>query len=104
MKEFYSLSVPETWKPCVADLIPPLICSHWRITRINVPVAARHNGYGRRLLETIIVDADNERLDLCVEPHGSDGPTTTELISWYEKYGFVFVNTTQCAMVRTWNE
>jgi len=61
------------------------------ITRINVPVLSRGEGYGRRLLAKIIEDADMGGWDLLLEvvPGGGDGDMGfKELAQWYWRNGF----------------
>lgn len=74
----------------IADL-----CDHLEgliITRINVPVASRGQGVGRRLLKEICDDADASKETLYLDILASGGPsglTMTQLKAWYKRYGFV---------------
>lgn len=100
MKNVYTLIVPGHWKPCIADLHRQS-CGHIYISRINVPREIRGNGYGSQLLKIIIEDADKESETLCLLPVASDGLDRTQLIEWYERYGFDYVWPGRCGMIRT---
>lgn len=101
MKDIYLLRVTEDFKPCIADVTQSVLCSHWHISRINVPYRARGNGYGSQILKQIIDDADSERVDLCLLPVATGGLKTDVLIAWYKRNGFVFHGSDhRCVMTR----
>lgn len=58
------------------------------IMRITVPPASRGKGVARRLLQTIIEDADKENVTLYLEIAQSDGLNYDQLEAWYERAGF----------------
>lgn len=60
----------------------------WELTRINVPAALRGQGYGRRLMERVLADADEfgVTLRLVINPYGE--MTYEQLRDWYERCGF----------------
>lgn len=62
----------------------------WRMTDLQVHPDLREQGLGNRILTIITdwADACGHRLLLFAEPIGNDGPTTTQLIRWYKRYGF----------------
>lgn len=73
----------------IADLVlPGELTPFYTITRINVPLQYRRQGYGQRLLAMICDDADAEDLVLMLEPSPSDGPNYDQMIAWYRGYGF----------------
>lgn len=80
----------------IADLVMPgELTPYWTITRINVPqhpVNHRRQGYGQKLLDMILDDADEEGLVLMVEPSPSDGPNYEQLVVWYRKNGFAMTS------------
>lgn len=58
------------------------------ITRINVPVAHRGQGYATKLLNLITDDADNEGVTLFLEISPSDGLGYYQLLGMYKRHGF----------------
>lgn len=58
------------------------------ITRINVPMAHRGKGIGRKLLQQCCADADKLGVTLWLEIQSSDGPSYDELEAWYKRNGF----------------
>lgn len=73
----------------IADLVQPFeLTANWTITRINVPRESRGQGYGTRLLEMILADADAEGLTLQLEVQPSGEMTYAALTDWYMKHGF----------------
>lgn len=58
------------------------------ITRINVPKESRGKGYGRKLLQQIIDDADAEGVYLYLEILASGGLIHDQLEAWYLRHGF----------------
>jgi GNAT superfamily N-acetyltransferase len=73
----------------IADVMPLVTGGHY-VNRINVPQRFRGKGYGSRLLNMILEDADNERTMLVLEPSASGGLSQEDLIEWYQRHGFVF--------------
>lgn len=73
----------------IADLVKPgELTANWTITRINVPSIHRGKGYGSKLLDSILKDADIERVILQLEVSPSDGLSYDQLINWYKRKGF----------------
>lgn len=62
------------------------------ITRINVPVKFRGQGFGRRLLVMALFQSKYHKIDLFLEvgAYGRIGfdMNRDQLIRWYERYGF----------------
>lgn len=79
----------------IADLVKPgELTADWTITRINVPPGDdRGKGYGSKLLDSILEDADTERVILQLEVSSSDGLTYDQLVNWYKRRGFRQTNT-----------
>lgn len=73
----------------IADCLKPDSKGVVLITRINVPREYRFLGIGTRLLQRILDDADREGIDLELWPMPSGGLKYRELVSWYERHGFV---------------
>lgn len=73
----------------IADLVLPReLTPFYTITRINVPLQYRRQGYGQKILDMILADGDAEDLVLMLEPSASDGPDYDQLVNWYGKNGF----------------
>ena len=70
--------------------------NRWTITMINVPSKVRKQGYGSKLLTQIITDADDEDVTLILYPTPSGGTygglKYKALVRWYERYGFVMLD------------
>jgi ribosomal protein S18 acetylase RimI-like enzyme len=63
----------------------------YEINRVSVPVSHRFQGYGHRLMQQIIDDADEEgaKLFLFAAPYGGQyGLDHLQLQRWYERFGF----------------
>lgn len=73
----------------IADLSQSLDGS-WEIHRINVPVPSRGAGWGRAILGDLLRDADREHATLWLLPMASGGLTQNQLVSWYQRHGFVW--------------
>lgn len=58
------------------------------ITRINVPISHRGKGYGTKLLEQFLKQADANGWTVWLEIQPSDGLTYDELEAWYLRHGF----------------
>jgi hypothetical protein len=103
MRSTYVIKIPGCFKPAIADLTPPYPegCDHWHVNRINVPVTERGKGIGHSMLKWILKDADTEGVQLCLHPQPSDGLTFDELVSWYERHGFVDDESNPCRFIRT---
>lgn len=99
MKAYYFIRMPLSIQPAIADLTQtqPGV---FMINRINVPARFRNQGYGTKLLEMILEDADFENvvLILQVAPSGEMGPD--ELIAWYKRHGFDMIDQEQFLMRR----
>lgn len=85
--------IPEgIYAAAIADIVKMPIDSskreYWVITRINVMEQFRGQGYGTRILEDILRDADAENVTLFLEPAASGGLSQEELIEWYKRHGF----------------
>lgn len=63
---------------------------YYVITRINVMEQYRGQGYGTRILNMILEDADKEGKRLLLEPVPSGGLDQKELEAWYERHGFTW--------------
>jgi len=76
----------------IADLVAPDGAPdappHWIITRVNVPVRHRGQGYASELLKQITDDADREHVSLMLEVSPSDGLGYSQLVAWYRRHGF----------------
>lgn len=48
----------------------------------------RGQGFGTKILNMILEDADKEGVILILEPVASGGLTNNELVAWYERHGF----------------
>jgi len=72
----------------IAVLDVCLVEDFFLITRINVPVEFRSQGYGTALMEKVTEDADLEEVTLALEicPYGE--LDYDQLQSWYERFGF----------------
>jgi GNAT superfamily N-acetyltransferase len=78
----------------IADLVRPgELTENWTVTRINVPMRHRGQGYGTALLKRILFDADVGGVTLQLEPQPSDGLSYRQLVEWYRRHGFEFVRT-----------
>jgi ribosomal protein S18 acetylase RimI-like enzyme len=86
MKSSFYIKLPDG-RIAVADLIH-ITNNHYVISRINVPIAWRGLGYGRKLLQQIIEEADAENTILTLGVYDSGGLTKRQLIAWYKRYGF----------------
>lgn len=72
----------------IADLTNEMIPGSWTITRINIPKEHRGKGYGTKLLEQIITEADACKETLTLEIMPSGDLNYTELEEWYFRHGF----------------
>lgn len=88
MRTCYVLPLPDSFKGAIADLAPGEISTFWTITRINVPVEFRGQGYGKALLDMILADADSTGRTLWLQPASSGGLEQATLEAWYERNGF----------------
>ena len=88
MKSIYAIRLGKH-RVAVLDLCECDYCKNaFLITRINVPAGYRNRGYGTALLEQCIADADYEHATLLLEVSPSGPMTYTQLVDWYERYGF----------------
>lgn len=78
----------------IADIVKMPIDStkreYYVITRINVMERFRNQGYGAKILDMILKDADGEKVTLFLQPVASGGLDEKELINWYERHGFIY--------------
>jgi len=75
----------------IADLVRPgELTPDWTITRINVPVAYRGQGFGSKLLDQILADADAEGVAIQCEVSPSGGLNYDQLTAWYMRRGFQY--------------
>ena len=94
MKNTYYIPDPDkgVFAAAIADVVLMPTNSgrrrHYVITRINVMEQYRGQGYGTRILDLILNDADAEGVSLFLEPVPSDGLDMDELTAWYERHGF----------------
>ena len=92
-------------RPAIADVQPEGTSGKVvRMTRINVPQAARGKGYGSRLLAQVLADADNEGMYIILEPLATPamvregkparlrtyGLSQRLLHAWYGRHGFMW--------------
>lgn len=94
MKTTYYIRDPETGSlaAAIADVVKMPVDSTRReyfvITRINVMKRYRGQGYGTKILNMILEDADKEGVVLFLEPLASGGLPRAELEAWYGRHGF----------------
>jgi len=93
MKQVYV--IPEDgFAAAIADVVRMPIDSSRKeycvITRINVMERYRGKGYGRKILDLILADADNEGVIVYLEPVATGGLDQEELEQWYERRGFTW--------------
>lgn len=87
MKTLYYLKLSNPFGLAIIDLVD-YYDKGYIITRINVPKAHRGKGIARKLLQEVINDADEAKVDLFLEVNASDGLTRDELYKWYNRRGF----------------
>src|SRR5215207_9074918 len=88
MKTCYTIKL-SNYKIAIADLHQPgELFPGWTISRINVPPEFRGQGYGTKLLQMILDDADKEGLNLYLVASSSGAFTDRELEEWYTRHGF----------------
>lgn len=85
--------IPEgPYAAAIADVVKMPIDStkreYWVVTRINVMEKFRGQGYGTKVLDLILQDADAEGVTLFLEPVASGGLSQEDLTAWYERHGF----------------
>ena len=62
------------------------------ISRINVPVRSRGRGLASKMLKEILRDADAMGITLILEPVPSGGLDYEQLVAWYQRHGFMWVD------------
>jgi GNAT superfamily N-acetyltransferase len=73
----------------------------WLLVWLYVVPEYRRHGYGTRLLEEIVGDADTDGVDIWLVPApGPGGMSGMQLIKWYRQYGFQLVEGEPFDMVR----
>lgn len=92
MEQTYIIRDPDKgiFAAAIADVVemPTGKDRHYVITRINVMDQYRGRGYGSKILNMILEDADNEGATLFLEPVPS-GPLDAEALKeWYSRSGF----------------
>lgn len=88
MKLAYIIKLSAT-KIAIADLASPGdVFPGWTITRINVPWEYRGQGYGTKILNMILEEADQEGVDLYLVASSSGSMDDDELEAWYRRHGF----------------
>lgn len=96
MRPVYYIRDPETGTlaAAIADVVKMPVDSsrkeYFVITRINVMERYRGQGYGSKILNMILEDADKEGVVLFLEPTPSGGLSEKELKAWYERHGFSY--------------
>jgi GNAT superfamily N-acetyltransferase len=94
MKTSYIIKDPDKgiFAAAIADVVKMPVDStrreYYVITRINVMERYRGQGYGTKILNQILEDADAEGVTLYLEPSPSGGLSLEELKAWYERHGF----------------
>jgi GNAT superfamily N-acetyltransferase len=94
MKTVYHIPMPKGIRPAIGD-VSEIGTGVYLINRINVPEPFRGQGYGHRILQCILNDADREHVTLVLEVHASDSRdimTNDTLIAWYRRHGFKMVS------------
>lgn len=93
MKSIYYIE-EDSLAAAIADVVKMPIDStkreYYVITRINVMERYRGQGYGTRILDEILKDADEENVTLFLEPIASGGLPQKELEEWYVRNGFIW--------------
>lgn len=95
MEQTYYIRDPDTgvFAAAIADIVTMPVDENGRdyhvITRINVMEQYRGRGYGTKILEMILEDADKESITLVLEPVPSGPLDAKQLRDWYTRYGFV---------------
>jgi GNAT superfamily N-acetyltransferase len=88
MRTFYHIRMPSGVRPAVGD-VSEIGTSLYEINRINVPEPFRGKGYGTRILQDIIRDADREGITLTLSVFSSGKQLDNDdLIAWYGRHGF----------------
>lgn len=59
------------------------------ITRLNVPLEFRGQGFGRQLINLILSDADKFGATLYLQVSSSGELDNTDISKWYSRNGFV---------------
>lgn len=94
MKTSYTILMPSGIRPAIAD-VSELGTGLYEINRINVPQEHRGKGYGTKILQQILDDADKEQVKLVLSVFSSDMRgimKNDELIAWYMRHGFKMVS------------
>jgi GNAT superfamily N-acetyltransferase len=89
VKTCYIIKV-DKYRGAIADLYAPgeMFPKWWCISRINVPVGYRGQGFGTKLLKEITDDADKEGETLALEIIPSGDLGYDDLEAWYRRNGF----------------
>jgi GNAT superfamily N-acetyltransferase len=74
------------------DLDPSVPEGIYLITRINVPHLHRGKGFGTKILQRVIEDADREGVTLYVTPMSSGRWSNSTLRAWYARHGFTSIS------------
>lgn len=72
------------------------------LVKLHTPVERRKNGDATELLRSICDEADTQRivLMLTVEPFGDPDLGASQLEAWYEKFGFMVIQSEPRLMAR----
>lgn len=61
----------------------------WWIDWLSVPIFDRGKGYSRRVMDLVLADADRDGVVLTLAAHSCGDMDHADLISFYERLGFV---------------
>ena len=93
MKSKYRIVIPGCKrKVAVAELLEDVLEKKWWLCFIKVsPGKCRGRGYGRKVLEEVLRDADREGVTLFLMIHPFGEMTEKQLSAWYRRNGFRWV-------------
>lgn len=89
MKTCYGIAIG--YRLAIADLVKDGR-NTYMLTRINVPVQHRGQGYARQLLKQILDDADREGVIIKLHVSEGGGLSDEQLTEWYKRHGFAWRN------------
>lgn len=82
-------------------------CDWFYFNRLFVPRKIRRRGIASKLLEQLVIWADNEKVNiyLPINPYGDEeyGLDLEGLVELYSKYGFKLIQGKDGSMYRLWN-
>lgn len=86
----FSINIPNFLLPAICDISRLLTHDDtWEVNRINVPIKARGQGYGRQLMNKLTTWADEYHQTLVLNINPSGPLNQDDLKLWYMKNGFV---------------